>query len=170
MAESSSGGDSAPVDTALVDLDGTLVDSNYQHTVAWQRAFRRIDIVIPAWQIHRHIGMGGDQVVAALAGSEIEERCGEELRAAWAEEFAPMLPDIAPLPYARDLLAEIRRRGYRLALATSGEQEHIDHHLDLLDARSLVEARTTSADVDATQPEPDLLEAARDKVGGGGQW
>jgi HAD superfamily hydrolase (TIGR01549 family) len=158
--------DTQQPDTALVDLDGTLVDSNYQHALAWYRTFRRIGLVIPAWQIHRHIGMGGDQLVAALAGDPIEARHGDRLRAAWREEFEPMLPEIAPLPYARETLVEIRRRGYRLALATSGEQDHIDHHLDLLDARSLVQGWTTSGDVAATKPAPDLLESALEKVGG----
>lgn len=153
-------------DTALVDLDGTLVDSNYHHALAWYRAFRRVDVVLPVWRIHRHIGMGGDQIVAALVGAESEDRYGDELRAAWREEFAPMLDEIAPLPYARDLLVEIRRRGHRLALATSGAAEDIEHHLDLLDAHSLVQACTTSADVSRTKPAPDLLLKALEKVGG----
>ena len=59
---------------AILDIDGTLVDTNYHHAVAWYRAFRQHDVILPIWRIHRHIGMGGDQLVAALAGDEVEGR------------------------------------------------------------------------------------------------
>ena len=67
-------------EAALLDLDGTLVDANYQHALAWYRAFRRFDIVLPVWRLHRHIGMGGDQYVAAVAGDDVERRSGDDLR------------------------------------------------------------------------------------------
>ncbi len=66
--------------TAILDIDGTLVDTNYQHTIAWARAFRHHDIVIPLWRIHTHIGMGGDQVVKALCGDRVEDELGDEIR------------------------------------------------------------------------------------------
>jgi beta-phosphoglucomutase-like phosphatase (HAD superfamily) len=65
---------------AILDIDGTLVDTNYQHSLAWFRAFRRHDIVLPIWRIHRHIGHGGDQVVTALCGEEVEEERGDDMR------------------------------------------------------------------------------------------
>ena len=74
-------------DTAIFDVDGTLVDTNYQHALAWFRAFRRFDITLPLWQIHRGIGMGGDNFVAHVAGDAVEERYGSQLRDAWSEEF-----------------------------------------------------------------------------------
>lgn len=153
-------------DTALVDIDGTLVDTNYQHTLAWYRAFRRCDIVVPIWQIHRHIGMGGDQIVTAVAGAEAEDRHGDDLRKAWTNQFDSMLDEIVPLAGARELLVELRRRGYRVVLASSGKPEHTDHYLDLIDGRSVVDAWTTSEDVEATKPAPDLLKVALDKVDG----
>ena len=67
---------------AILDIDGTLVDTNYQHALAWYRAFRQNGVVLPVWRIHRHIGMGGDQLVAALAGDEVEEEQGDDIRAA----------------------------------------------------------------------------------------
>ncbi len=66
----------------LADVDGTLVDTNYHHAVAWFRAFRASGIVLPVWRIHRHIGMGGDKVVAALLGERAERELGDEIRAA----------------------------------------------------------------------------------------
>ena len=71
---------STPV--AILDVDGTLVDTNYHHAIAWYRAFRQHGLVLPLWRIHRHIGMGGDQLVAALAGDGTEEREGDDIRAA----------------------------------------------------------------------------------------
>ena len=85
-----------PVDTALFDLDGTLVDSNYQHALAWYRAFRRHDITLPLWRIHRGIGMGGDQFVPYLAGDAVEREHGEALREAWTEKFDAMIDEVAP--------------------------------------------------------------------------
>ena len=62
------------VEAVILDIDGTLVDTNYQHAIAWDRAFARHDAFVELWRIHRHIGMGGDQLVTELAGSEVEER------------------------------------------------------------------------------------------------
>ena len=67
---------------AILDVDGTLVDTNYHHAIAWYRAFRQHDVVLPIWRIHRHIGMGGDQLVEALCGERLEEEKGDDIRAA----------------------------------------------------------------------------------------
>jgi beta-phosphoglucomutase-like phosphatase (HAD superfamily) len=72
-------------DTLIFDLDGTLLDTNYQHAIAWYRAFRRHDMTVPIWQIHRALGMGGDQLVAAVTDDDVERRLGDDLRAAWGE-------------------------------------------------------------------------------------
>lgn len=153
---------------ALVDVDGTLVDSNYQHALAWYRAFRRVDLVLPLWRIHRHIGMGGDQLVPALAGDEVERRHGDALRDAWSEEFEPMLAEVAAVEGARELLAALRKDGTRVALASSGKPAHVDAFLDLVDGRDVAEAWTTSEDVERTKPEPDLLAVALEKIGARG--
>ena len=154
-------------DTAVFDVDGTLVDTNYQHALAWYRAFRRYDITLPLWRIHRHIGMGGDQVITALAGEEVEDRNGDAIRDAWLEEYDPMLKEVSPFEGARELLAEVRRRGFRLVLASSGKAHQVDYYLDLLEARRLADAWTTSNDVEHTKPAPDLVQVAVDKVDSG---
>lgn len=155
-------------DTAIVDVDGTLVDTNYHHALAWFRAFRRFDITKPVWEIHRAIGMGGDQIVAHLAGSQVERQLGDDLRAASGEQFAELIDEVRPFVGAHDLLADVRDRGFRIVLASSGKQHDIEHMLDLLDARGLADAWTTSSDVEATKPAPDLLEVALAKVDGAG--
>ena len=153
-------------DTAIFDVDGTLVDTNYQHALAWYRAFRRYDITPAVWRIHRAIGMGGDNLVTAIAGEDVEKAHGDELRAAWTEEFEPMLDEIQPFEGARALIDEVASRGFRLVLASSGQKAHVEHFLDLLGGREVADAWTTSDDVDATKPEPDLVGVALQKVDG----
>jgi HAD superfamily hydrolase (TIGR01549 family) len=152
-------------DTAVVDIDGTLLDSNYHHALAWCRAFRSLGETVPVWRLHRLIGMGGDQLVAAVGGDELEERLGDEVRDRWEQEVQPLLGELSPLPGARDLLVAVRERGHRLVLASSGKADQVDHYLDLLDARELAEAWTTSDDVESSKPAPDLLTTALAKLG-----
>jgi HAD superfamily hydrolase (TIGR01549 family) len=152
---------------AVLDVDGTLVDTNYHHAIAWYRAFREHGLTLPVWRIHRHIGMGGDQLVAAVAGERVEERQGDSIRAAETALYADLIGEVQPFADARRLMTMLRERGHKLVLASSAKRDEVDYYLDLLDARGLADAWTTSADVDATKPEPDLVVAAVDKVGGG---
>ncbi|HZB18591.1 MAG TPA: HAD family hydrolase [Blastococcus sp.] len=150
---------------AVLDVDGTLVDTNYQHALAWYRAFRSLGETYPIWRIHRLIGMGGDRLVAALGGDHVEARIGDDARERWVEEFDRLIDEVAPLPGAREFLAAVRERGHRVVLASSGKPQHVDHFLDLLDARDLAEAWTSSEDVESTKPAPDLLQVALQKLG-----
>jgi HAD superfamily hydrolase (TIGR01509 family) len=150
---------------AVLDVDGTLVDSNYQHAMAWYRALRSLGETFPIWRIHRLIGMGGDKLLTALAGEEVEARIGDEARERQGKEVDALLDEIAPLPGARDLLVAIKERGHRLVLASSGQQRHVDFALDLLDARDLADDWTSSADAEETKPAPDLLQVALKKLG-----
>ncbi|MGY1815394.1 HAD family hydrolase [Blastococcus sp. SYSU D00820] len=150
---------------AVLDVDGTLVDTNYQHALAWYRAFRSLGETFPVWRIHRLIGMGGDQLVAAIGGDELEERIGERARERWVEEADPLMREVSVLPGARDLLVALRERGHRVVLASSGKPHHVEQYLDMLDARELAEDWTTSEDVEATKPAPDLLQVALGKLG-----
>jgi HAD superfamily hydrolase (TIGR01509 family) len=150
---------------AVVDVDGTLVDTNYQHALAWYRALRSLGETYPLWRIHRLIGMGGDQLVAAVGGDEVEERLGDAARERWVEEFDLLIDEVAVLPGARELLAGLRERGHRVVLASSGKPHHVDRYLDLLDARELAEGWTTSDDVESTKPAPDLLQVALQRLG-----
>lgn len=152
---------------AILDVDGTLVDTNYHHAVAWFRAFRRLDVTLPLYRIHRHIGMGGDQLVGALAGDDFERAHGGEVRAHEADLYRELIGEVRPLACARELLAELKRRGHAVVLASSAKRHEVDHYLDLLDARRLADGWTTSADVERTKPEPDLVAAAVEKAGGG---
>ena len=150
---------------AILDVDGTLVDSNYQHAIAWYRALREHGITVPVWRIHRHVGMGGDQLVEALAGEEVERRVGDRVREAEKRAYGELIGEVAALEGARELIAELHRRGHPIVLASSAKQEETEHYIDLLDAAELIDAYTTSADVEATKPEPDLVAVALAKAG-----
>jgi HAD superfamily hydrolase (TIGR01549 family) len=150
---------------AILDIDGTLVDTNYQHAIGWYRAFRDNDLILPVWRIHRHIGMGGDQLVVALAGEDFEERCGDDVRDAESEHYKSLIDEVEPMDGARDLIVALCESERAVVLASSAKEEEVEHYIDLLDCREIVDGWTTSADVESTKPEPDLVQAALEKVG-----
>ena len=153
------------VEAALLDVDGTLIDSNYHHALAWYRAFRRHDIVLPLWRIHRAIGMGGDQLVPALVGPELDGEKGDDIRAARDEIYTGgLIDEVAPLEGAHELIAELKDRGLRVVLASSSPLDELERYLDLLEARELADAWTTKDDVEATKPAPDLILAGLEKA------
>jgi HAD superfamily hydrolase (TIGR01509 family) len=152
---------------AILDVDGTLVDTNYHHTLAWYRAFKQSEVVLPIWRIHRHIGMGGDQLVTALGGEQLEHEKGDDIRAAESVLYGELMSEVEPLEDARELIEDLKERGHAVVLASSAKEHEVEHYLDLLDARDLADDWTTSADVQATKPEPDLVVAAVEKAGGG---
>jgi HAD superfamily hydrolase (TIGR01549 family) len=157
------------VATAILDIDGTLVDTNYHHAIAWFRAFAGHDIVLPIWRIHRHIGMGGDQLVTALCGQDVERRCGDAIREAETAEYGRLVGEVRTMDGSRRLIEMLKDRGHTVVLASSAKQDEVDIYLDLLQARDLADAWTTSADVEATKPAPDLVQAALERVGGDGE-
>lgn len=152
---------------AILDVDGTLVDTNYHHALAWHRALRAHGHSVQMWKVHRHIGMGGDQILDALIGERAAAEQGEAIREAEAKAYGELIGEVEPLEGARELLERLRGEGASVILASSAKQEEVDHYLDLLDARKLVDGWTTSADVEKTKPEPDLVHAALEKAGGG---
>jgi HAD superfamily hydrolase (TIGR01509 family) len=149
---------------AILDIDGTLVDTNYHHAIAWYRAFRQHGIVLPIWRIHRHIGMGGDQLIGALTDERYEEREGDSIRAAEKVLYMELIAEVEPMEGSRELLEELKRRGHTVVLASSAKADEVDHYLELLEARNIADAWTTSADVEQTKPQPDLVNSALKKA------
>jgi HAD superfamily hydrolase (TIGR01549 family) len=133
--------------------------------LAWHRAFRKHDVVLALRHLHRHVGMGGDLYVAAVAGETIERQIGDDVRDEWEKQFERMIEEIAPFAGAHDLIRELKRRGHTVVLASSSIAKHAEHFVDLLQVRELVDGWTTKDDVDATKPEPDLIKAALAKAG-----
>jgi HAD superfamily hydrolase (TIGR01509 family) len=151
---------------AILDVDGTLVDTNYHHAIAWFRAFRRYDVTVQVWVVHRHIGMGGDQLVAAVAGDEVEERLGDDIREKEGKLYRELIDEVQPMEGARRLIEDLKERGDTVVLASSAKKWEVEHYIELLNVSSIVDAWTTSDDVERTKPEPDLVHAALDKVDG----
>jgi beta-phosphoglucomutase-like phosphatase (HAD superfamily) len=127
---------------AILDVDGTLVDTNYHHTLAWYRAFLAHDIVLALWRIHRHIGMGGDQLIASLCGEETDRERGDSIRAVENDRYMELIDEVRPFTAARRLIDTLRERGYSVVLASSAKSHEVDHYLDLLDARDAVDGWT----------------------------
>jgi HAD superfamily hydrolase (TIGR01509 family) len=113
------------------------------------------------------MGMGGDQLVASLTDDRTEEEKGDEIRAAEKVLYLELIHEVAPMDGARELMCDLKERGHAVVLASSAKASEVDHYLDQLDARELADAWTTSADVESTKPEPDLVRAALDKGSGG---
>ena len=158
--------------TALLDIDGTLVDIDYHHALAWSRASRRYDVTRLLWRIHHAIGMGGDTLVAHVAhvahvaDQQVEDAHGDDLRDAWVEEFDRLVSEVQPFEDARAFLEDVKARGFRVVLASSGKSTHVEAFLDLLDGKSVADAWTTSDDAEHRRPEPDLVRVALDRVDG----
>jgi HAD superfamily hydrolase (TIGR01549 family) len=109
--------------------------------------------------------MGGDQFVAAVAGEDVERRCGDSLRDAHGEEFAGMRDECEPLEGARELLAELKRRGRTVVLASSADEADLEYFVDRLGARELLDGWTSKDDVEQTKPHPEPIEAALARAG-----
>lgn len=150
----------------LFDIDGTLVDSNDLHVLAWEEAFGGIGEVFDRRIIHDQIGKGADMLVPALLpglDAAARQRLGDAHGAIFKARF---LNAVKPFRHARDLLAHAHGLGQRVVLASSASVAELDHYLGLLDARDLVSATTSSEDVANTKPAPDIFATATGKLGG----
>ena len=155
-----------PQITVVLDIDGTLVDTNYQHAIAWHRAFRAHGYAVQVWKIHRHIGMGGDQLVEALIGEQGETEDGDAIREAEGDAYGELIGEVEAMHGASELLRELSDDGFSTILASSAKPEEVEHYIELLDAGDLVEGWTSAGDVERTKPHPDLVHAAIEKAGG----
>jgi HAD superfamily hydrolase (TIGR01549 family) len=153
-------------DTVVLDVDGTLVDSTYHHALAWRRAFHAHEVTVAMWRVHRAIGMGGDRLVEAVAGADVERRLGNALRERWDAEYTAVEAEARPFAGAAELLAALRGRGWKVVLGSSGTPEHTRRAVDLLGGPGAVDGWTTSEDADTTKPAPDVLQASLAAVDG----
>lgn len=150
----------------LFDIDGTLADSNDLHVLAWQQAFAEIGKTFDAKTIHDQIGKGADMLVPFLL-PDADEILRQKATDGHDRIFkSTYLKQVKLFAEARALLAHAHDRGQKVALASSASAEELDHYLDLLDARDLVDAGTSSGDVENTKPSPDIFAAALAKLPG----
>ncbi len=155
--------------TVVLDLDGTLVDSVYQHVTAWQAAFHDVGLHVSGVRIHEAIGMGGDRLVTQVAGASTESGVGEEVRKLHDAYFRSGLRTISPLDGAPELVEALARRGHRIVLASSSESDLVDALLDIVGVGvgHQLHAVVTGSDDVASKPAADLVELAVERAGGG---
>jgi len=153
------------IKAVLFDLDGTLVHSNEAHVEVWGRVFRDAGHVVAEDAIRGQIGKGGDLFVPTLLPhvpkderERLDDEHGQRFKAGW-------LPRIAPFPRAHDLLARVHASGRKVVFASSASGKELDHYLELLDAKRLVDAKTSIDDVETSKPAPDIFGAALKKAG-----
>ena len=159
--------DGGPRGAVLFDLDGTLIDSVYQHVLAWRDALRAESIDLPVWEIHRKVGMSGGLFARALlreTGAPVDAEQAERLQRRHEDAFANYSHGVRPLPGARSLLLRLRELGVPWAIATSGRHLRADAGVDLLDIPG-DEPLVTHDEVRYAKPEPDLFFAAAHALG-----
>jgi HAD superfamily hydrolase (TIGR01509 family) len=150
----------APVRGVIFDLDGTLVDSNDAHVIAWVEALAEFGWTVTPGQVRPLIGMGGDKLLPALIGVREDGPDGRPIVRRRARIFARMIPDLRPFPGVDALLVALRRRGLRLALASSASAVDVDPLLRAARLHDRFDAIVTSDDADRSKPDPDLVSAA----------
>jgi len=151
----------------VFDLDGTLVDSVYQHVLAWREALETAGIELAVWRIHRRIGMSGGLLVNALGretGRSLTIADVTQLQSEHARAYARLAGQVRPLPGARELLAQLSRASVPWAIATSGRLASARPALDLLDLPADAVVVTRDA-VERAKPDPDLFVAAAHQLG-----
>jgi HAD superfamily hydrolase (TIGR01509 family) len=148
----------------LLDIDGTLVDSNYLHVHAWVQAFADVDRPVDAWRVHRAIGMGSSLLLAALLGDEAEE-LGDEAKERHTEHYAELADLQRPFPGARELVRAVADRGARAVLATSAGPDELERLLAVLDVEDALTGITSDKDVEEAKPDPDLVLTALEVAG-----
>jgi HAD superfamily hydrolase (TIGR01509 family) len=156
----------AALDTVILDLDGTLVDTVYQHVLAWRSAFLSVGVDIPCWRIHRAIGIGGDRLVGELAGRAVENAVGDEVRRLHGMRFEDQLPHVTPTDGAPELLEALRGRDLKVVVASSGARESTERLLSVLGAAETLHAWVSGDQAESSKPAPDLVRMALEKVSG----
>lgn len=155
------------VDTVVLDVDGTLVDTVYHHVRTWADAFGAVGVDVPVWRIHRAVGMGGDRLVAAVAGDEVEQAYGDEVRERHDEAFAALLDRVRPLPGADRLVPGLRELGVRVAVASSGPAEQTRRLLAIAGVEETVDDVAANEDADSSKPDSQVVDVAVGRVAGG---
>jgi HAD superfamily hydrolase (TIGR01509 family) len=146
---------------ALLDVDGTLIDSNHAHAASWVETAAEMGFDVPLERVRPLIGMGGDKLIPELFGVEADSRQGKAMSARRLEIFRQRyLPAITPFPEVRRLVERLRRDGLTLVIATSAKGDELTDLLKVAGVGDLIDETTTSSDAESSKPDPDIIEAA----------
>jgi HAD superfamily hydrolase (TIGR01509 family) len=150
----------------ILDVDGTLIDSNDAHARAWVEALAEFGYAVPYEKVRPLIGMGGDKLMPAVGGPSEESAEGKQITQRRAEIFKQRyLPTLKAFPVTRELLEHMRARGLKRAVASSAKQDELEPLLKLAGADDLIEKKTSSDDADSSKPDPDIVQVALEKLG-----
>ncbi|MET4581028.1 HAD superfamily hydrolase (TIGR01549 family) [Conyzicola nivalis] len=148
----------------LFDIDGTLVDSNYLHIDAWDRAFTGVGHPVDLWKIHRAIGMDSGKLLETLLGDDASA-LGDDAKERHTAVYMESTDRLRAISGADELLAELARRGHSVVLATSAPEGELKILLGVLDVDDAVQAVTSAEDVGTAKPDPDIIHVALDRAG-----
>jgi HAD superfamily hydrolase (TIGR01509 family) len=146
----------------VLDVDGTLMDTNYLHTEAWARAFEEVEHRVPRAQLHEQIGKGSDLLIHEFVE---DEETAEKIDELHSEFYGELQEYGHPLPGAKELISSLRERGYEVWFVTSAKDEELEHHMSELEAEGRISGIVNSSDVENSKPAPDIFELALEKAG-----
>jgi phosphoglycolate phosphatase-like HAD superfamily hydrolase len=150
----------------LLDVDGTLVDSNDAHAHAWVEALREADVTVEFVAVRRLIGMGGDKLLPKVAGIDAESARGQAISKRRGEIFQKdYLPKIRAFPAVKQLLQRMKQERLELAIASSSKDAELDSLLQIAQAKEFIKAKTSSDDAENSKPDPDIVHAALARLG-----
>jgi HAD superfamily hydrolase (TIGR01509 family) len=144
----------------LFDVDGTLVDTNYLHVIAWWQAFRSQGHDVPMTRLHRTVGQGSDQFVSTILGHD-----DEKVADAHSDFYGQWKHQLVAFAGAADVLRMTKKAGLSVVLATSASEDEAEHLTAAIDADDAIDIVTTKDDVDASKPDPDIVQTALEKAG-----
>ena len=149
------------VKAVFLDIDGTLMDTNYLHIEAWAQAFEEVGARPPRSRIHHEVGKGSDKLIPGF----VEDGKAERVSELHSEHYGELQERGHPLPGAKELITSLAERGYEVWLATSAKPEELEHHMQLLEAEGKIKGVVSSGDVENSKPAPDLFEEALNRAG-----
>jgi HAD superfamily hydrolase (TIGR01509 family) len=148
----------------ILDMDGTLIDSNASHVRAWVEALREHGIDVSDKDIWPFVGMGGDNLLPAAVGIDKESPEGQEISERRGEIYKAQVPELRPFPGVRHLLERMKEDGLRLIVASSSPPDELKKGLEIAGVADLVEDSASAGDVESSKPDPDVVRAALDRL------